>query len=253
MRPVRGTALVFAAMLAILPAHPAESQIGGLIKKKAVDAAKGKDGKADAKTVAKDDGPIKSQFDKECGPVTPDEIERFLKGLQAEAAAREAYQRRLAATKPDAEVEACRQKEAPGPEAIALIQRGLANGGTTEYVQKQMEKNREDLEKLMVKKCGDRRSPVEHSWPSERTAAHKAGAKESGLSEECYDKLKEFTLAFCKALTPDQQKIATEQGIRVPGQGQGIFWVFTADEAKAMFPHCGELVKSVNATSNDVK
>src|SRR6185436_13411330 len=97
------------------------------------------------KTVAKDDGTITSQFGKECGPVTPEGIEKFLEGLQAEAAGRAAYDRKLAGAKPDAEVNECRGKQTMSSEAMALIQRGLANGGRTAYVQKQMDQNRADL------------------------------------------------------------------------------------------------------------
>jgi hypothetical protein len=255
MRTVRATTLVLAALIALLPGRLVEAQgIGGLIKKKAAEAAKGKDGKSDqGKTVAKDDGPITSQFGKECGPVTPESIDKFLKGLQTEAAGREAYDKKLAGAKPNEEVNACRGKETISPDGMALIQRGLANGGTTDYVQKQMEKNREDLEKYLTKKCGEPVSKYQYDKSKEYDAAHKAGAKAAGLGDDCYDKLKEFALAFCKTLTPAQQKVATEQGIKVPGSGAGVWWVFTADEAKAILPHCGELVGAVKATGWDYK
>ena len=254
MRIVKGTALGLVALLAIAPIPRLEAQIGGLIKKKAAEAVKGKDGKSDqGKTVAKDDGPITSQFAKECGPVTPESIDKFYRGLQAEVAGREAYDRKLAGTKPDEEVNTCRGNETISAEGRAIIQRGLENGGSTDYVMKQMEKNRQDLETHLLKKCGVGRSKVEQDKFKEYDAARKAGISAAGVSPDCYDKLKEFVLAFCKGLTPAQQKVATEQGIKVPGQGSGVFWVFTADEAKAMFPRCGELVRAVNATGYDVK
>lgn len=253
MRTVCRTTLVLASLLAVLHGHQAQAQIGGLIKKKAAEAVKGKDGKSDqGKTVAKDDGPITSQFEKECGPVTPDAIEKFLKGLQAEAAGRDAYDRKLAGTKPNEEVNACRGKETGSSEAMQIIQRGLANGGTTEYVQKTMEQNRLDLEKYLVKKCGEPASKYEYDKTKEYEAAQKAGENAAGLNHDCYNKLKEFALAFCKTLTPAQQKIATEQGIKVPGFGSGV-WVFTADEAKAISPHCGELVPALKATGWEYK
>src|SRR5688572_534128 len=190
MRTVSGTSLVFAAMLAVLPAHPARAQIGGLIKKKAVEAVKGKDDKA-AKTVAKDEGPITSQFAKECGPVTPESIANFLKGLQLEVDGRAAFDRKLGGTTPDQEVVACQQRESITPAALAILQRGLENGGAVEYVQKQVEKNREELEKYLIRKCGVKRSTVEPDQWKEYGAAHKAAAAAAGVSEECYDKLKE--------------------------------------------------------------
>ena len=249
MRTLRGTSLVLAVLLAILPGH-VEAQIGGLIKKKAAEAVKGKDSKKDqGTTVAKDEGPIMSQFEKECGPVTPESIDRFYRGLQAEIAGREAYDRRLAGTKPDDQVRACRDNESISPEGRAILHRGLENGGSTEYVTKQIEKNREDLEKHLLTRCGVARSTVERDQYKEIDGVRKAALSTSGLTDNCYNKFKEFVLAFCKGLTPAQQKLATETGIKVPGQGSGVFWVFTADEAKAMLPRCGELVRAVDATA----
>ncbi len=246
MRTITRASLVIAALLAFAPVGGAESQgIGGLIKKKAAEAARGKDAK---KEIVKDEGPLTSQFDKECGPVTPEAVDNFYRGLQTEIAGRGAYDRKLAAAKPTEEVNACRGNETISPEGRAIIQRGLENGGSTDYVAKQIEKNREDLEKHLLKKCGEPASKYEFNKFAEYDAARKAGAKAAGLSDHCYDKLKEFALAFCKGLTPDQQKAATEQGIKVPGQGSGVFWVFTADEAKALFPHCGDLVRAMTAT-----
>ena len=253
MRTVTGASLVLAAFLVMLPVRPVHAQIGGLIKKKAADAVKAKDSKNEGKTAAKDEGPIKSEFEKEVGPVTPTSIDNYYRGLQVEIAGRQAYDRKLAGTRPDSEVDACRRNETITPEGIAIIQRGLANGGTTDYVMKQMEKNREDLETHLIKKCGLRRSPIEQDQYKEYEAAIQAGMNAAGVSRNSYGKLQEFVLAFCKGLTPAQQKAATEKGIKVPGHGSGVFWVFTADEAKAMFPRCGELLKAITATGYDVK
>ena len=63
---------------------------------------------------------------------------------------------------------------------------------------------------------------------------------------DCYDKLKEFVLSFCK-LPPETRKAAVEKGIRVPGKGSAQ-WVFTAEQAKAIDPRCGALVQDIEAT-----
>jgi hypothetical protein len=255
MRTLTGTSLVIAAVLALAPARQLESQgISGLIKKKAVEAAKGKDAKKDAgKEIAKDDGPMTSQFEKECGPVTPETVENFLKGIQVERAGQQEFDSKAAATKPDAEVRGCRDREQIGSEGLAIIKRGLEGGNLTGAdVMKIMEKNQKDLESFLVKRCGVPASKYDLSQKiREYVAAHAAGAKAAGVTEQCYDKLKEFATAFCKGLTPAQQKAATEQGIKVPGtstSGSDVFWVFTADEAKAFFPRCGELMQGLKAT-----
>ena len=243
MRTPAVLALMFVA-LTTTPHRVGSQGLGGLIKKKAAEAARGKDAKSDqGKTVAKDDGPIKSQFEKECGPLTPDALDRFLKGLQAELAQRREWERKRATTKPDEEVQACRGKEASGPEALKIISRGIVDGASTAQLQSAMNQNRLDLDAYLLKKCGE---PASAYRNFDGNAARAAGAKAAGMSDECYDKIKEFALAFC-SLTPAQQKTATEQGIRAPGKGRAE-WVFSADEAKALAPRCGELVGPIKGT-----
>lgn len=242
-----------AAFLLALAALPAATRLegqglGGLIKKKAAEAAKGKDNKADqGRTLAKDEGPITSQFEKECGPLTPDALDRFMNGLETEAAARDAFDRKIAGARPDDEVSACRGQESMSPDAMAIIQRGMGGGGSTDQIQKQMEQNRADLETYLTRKCGEPVSKYEFNRYNEYEAARKSGAKAAGVNPNCYDKLKEFALFFCKGMTPAQQTAAAEQGIKVRGHGQGV-WVYTAEEATALAAKCGKLVPLIDAT-----
>jgi hypothetical protein len=229
----------------IVPPDRLESQgLGGLIKKKASEVAKGKDGKTDqAKAAAKDEGPIRSQFENECGPVTPDGVDRFLKGLQAELGQQGEFERKRSTAKPDDQVQACRSNEAIGPEALKIMSQGMTDGASDAQLQKAMAQNRTDLEAHLLKKCGE---PASKYRDFDANSARRVGAKAAGLSDECYDKLKEFALAFCQ-LPLAQQKTATEQGIRVPGKGRGE-WVFTADEAKALAPRCSDLLRAIKDT-----
>ena len=60
---VGGVLLV--TVIAFIPGRVESQGLGGLIKKKATEAVKGKDGKSEqGKTAEKDDGPITSQFGK---------------------------------------------------------------------------------------------------------------------------------------------------------------------------------------------
>src|SRR5688500_6003015 len=100
--------------LALLPStNRVEGQgIGGLVKKKAAEAVKGKDSKNDkAKTDAKDDGPTTSTFP--C-TVTPDVVSRFLDGLKLENARRANFESMFAGLKSHEQVVACRQQEVMG-------------------------------------------------------------------------------------------------------------------------------------------
>src|SRR5690348_4856525 len=118
MRPVTGTALVLAALLAVLPARSAQSQLKGLIKKKAVEAAKGAPDKtADASTAKTDN----------CGPITPEKIQDFLRGLQTEGSA----QRQFDAMRSQAEssgvrAKACRDAGTGGPDYTKMMMEGFS-------------------------------------------------------------------------------------------------------------------------------
>ena len=110
MRIASGTALVVAALLALAVPRPAESQIGGFIKKKATDVAKGEaEKKGDASTSKADS----------CGSITPQKMQDFLRGLQTEGAARYEFDSRVAredSARAEAEprVKACRDAENGG-------------------------------------------------------------------------------------------------------------------------------------------
>jgi hypothetical protein len=240
MRTV-GTALVIATLLAALPANPAQSQIGGLIKKKAAEAVKGKAAdKTDDATTAKTDS---------CGPMTPQKVQDLLRGLQAEGSARNEFDSMVAkaeASRAESESKskACRDAENGGPTFQKMMTDGFtgANAPTTgAAVQAQMDKNKAKYEEYLDKKCGKVPPPVSSDPGDTYRKAHAAGAKEAGMSEYCYDVLADRVIAFCK-LPKDQQTAAAEKGLRVEKTRE---WLFTADEAKALQAHCSELLPAL--------
>ena len=230
--------------LLILQAEPAQSQgLGDRIKKKAADAAKGKDSKKDqAKNDKKDGGPITSQMG-DCGPLTPEKVSDFLRGLKTEQTQRNDFDSMFRGLRSHEAIIACRNNEVMGGAIQKIMMQGIKEGAPPAQLQKAMAKNMVDVEDYLVKKCGE--DPSKFSQRDAYAAAHKAAAKAAGLSEDCYDKMKEYALGFC-GLTAAQQKIATEQGIKAPGWGSAE-WIFTADEAKAFAPHCAELVPAIEA------
>jgi len=230
--------------LLVLQADRVESQgLGDRIKKKAADAAKGKDSKKDqAKNDKKDAGPITSQMG-DCGPLTPEKVSDLLRGLKTEQTQRNDFDSMFRGLRSHEAIIACRNNEVMGGAIQKIMNQGMKEGASNAELQKAMAKNMAEVEEYLVKKCGQ--DPSKFSQRDAYNAAHKAGAKAAGLSETCYDKMKEYALGFC-GLTAAQQQIATEQGIRAPGWGAGV-WVFTADEAKAFAPHCVELVPAIQA------
>jgi hypothetical protein len=251
MRIVSGAALVVAVLLAGAVPRPAESQIGGFIKKKAADIAKGKEGEA----VKKDDGsPAKTDS---CGPITAQKVQDYLRGLEVEGTARSDYDSNAAKAAADKErsdsvTKACRDAETGGTTFRKMMTDGFtgANAPSTgAAVQEQMAKNKATYEEYLDKKCGkdpgtstaSRSSPREAYWQ-----AHLAGAKAAGMSSYCYDVMTDRVIAFCK-LPKDQQAAAAEKGLRVERTRE---WLFTADEARALQPRCSELLPAIKKTGN---
>ena len=245
MRIVTGAALVVAALLAGAVPRPVESQIGGFIKKKAGDIAKGEaDKKTDASTSKADS----------CGPITPQKMQDFLRGLQAEGSARAEFDSRVAredAARAEAEprVKACQDAENGGATFQKMMTEGFtgANAPSTgAAVQAQIDKNKAKYEEYLDKKCGKVPPPVSHDPGDTYRKAHANGAKEAGMSEYCYDVLADRVIAFCK-LPKDQQKAAADKGLRVEKTKE---WLYTADEAKALQAHCDELLPALKKSGN---
>jgi len=240
MRIASGIALVLATLLSTVPVRPVEAQIGGLIKKKAAEAVKGK---ADTK-----EGGSTTPADS-CGPITQQKVEDFLRGLQKEGAARYEFDSRVAkadSSREEAEprIKACRDAETGGSTFQKMMTDGFTGSNppsTAAAVQAQMDKNKAKFEEYLEKKCGKVPPAVSHDPGDTYRKAHAAGAKEAGMSEYCYDVLGDRVIAFCR-LPKDQQKAAAEKGLRVEKTHE---WLFTADEAKALQAHCGELMPAL--------
>ena len=246
MRIVSGAALVVAALLAGAVPRPVESQIGGFIKKKASDIAKGEaDKKGDGSTSKADS----------CGPITPQKVQDFLRGLQAEGSARNEFDSMVAkaeSSRAESEprIKACRDAEAGGPTFQKMMTDGFTGANapsTAAAVQAQMDKNKAKYEEYLDKKCGKAPGPPKSYDPGDTyRKAHANGAKEAGMSEFCYDVLADRVIAFCK-LPKDQQKAAADKGLRVEKTHE---WLFTADEAKALQAHCDELMPALKKAGN---
>jgi hypothetical protein len=235
------------AVVALPLARQADGQgIGDRLKKKASEAVKGKSSKPEqGKTVAKEDGPIQSAWDLEkCGPLTPDKLNDFLRGLKAEAVQRTEFDAMLRGLRTQQQVLACRNQEVMSPTAQKILNQGMGPDASTAQLTKAMEKNRNDLLEHMDKKCG--KDPSQFNQQDAYRKAHSEAAKAAGMSEACYDKLKEVVLGFC-ALTPQLRNAAVQNGIKAPGYGSA-FWVFTAGEAQALEQKCAEVVPAIEST-----
>lgn len=244
MRRLPTLALLVAALLAVALPQRIESQgIGGMIKKKATDAVKKKDGDkpSQAKDIAKDDTPLKSVFG-ECGPLTSEKVIRFLEGLREELAGQDAFKSGTQFLRPEKEVAKCRDAELMSPTYQKYMNQGFDGNNppsTAAAIQSQMAKNTAEFTQYVDKKCG--KDPSKFSKSEAFKKAHSDGAKKAGLDEKCYDAMMEPILAFC-LLTPANQQAAMKNGIKVDVAGVSEDWGYTADDAKAIAPQCAELV-----------
>jgi len=245
MRIASGAALVAAALLILAFPRPAESQIGGFIKKKAGEVAKSEAGKKGDASTSKADS---------CGPITPQKVQDFLRGLQTEGAARYEFDSGVArqdSARAEAEprVKACRDAENGGVTFQKMMTDGFTGANapsTAAAVQAQMDKNKAKYDEYLDKKCGNVPPATSRDPGDTYRKAHAAGAKDAGMSEYCYDVLADRVIAFCKLEKKDQMS-AVEKGLRVEKTHE---WLFTADEAKAMQPHCGELMPALKKAGN---
>ena len=246
MRTVSRTALVFATLLTALSARPVQAQIGGFIKKKAAEVAKGK---------ATEEPMTSSWKNDACGPITPEKLKDLLRGLEVEGAARSEYDAAAAkaeATRADTEakVKACRDAENGGATFQKMMIDGFSGSNppsTAAAVQAQMAKNKASFEEFLDKKCGKSPGPPTDNARDVYRKAHADGAKAAGMSEPCYDWLADPVIAFCK-LPKDQQQTAIEKGLRANARQ----WLFTTDEAKAIQPYCAELMPALKKAGSTI-
>ena len=263
----RLTVSLFIALVALPPANRLEGQIGGLIKKKVTESVKG-DKKDQA--APKDEGAAGQGVGNEASKLpmklTDNALTAFRKGLEAELEHRRATVKRIASLKTPEQHRACTQTVAASPEAqkIMMAPANLPATATADQVQKATEKMATDLAKLSTDKCGEDPRPYDDGWRARQVqAAEDAGAKvfaaglgtppggggpylafeqEQGQELGYYRQLKEWVPPFCNLPKKDQQA-AAGKGIKIPGNGNGIFFVYTADEARLLTQQCDALMK----------
>ncbi len=245
----------FARLLGVLLALaacsvPAHAGLGDMLKQKAIKAVKGDK----PKPAAVESGPIKSRMTPE---VTAERLALFQKGMEIEQAEIEKGKKLLASLKTKEAYQECQQKAAASPE-VQKIMMSIGNtpeNATQDDMQKIVAKMNEDLAAHMLRHCGP--DPNQYSAAQLTRDAYAKGSDASGLEGDfTYTNWKEWVLEFCKYLEklqkqPDAaQQIAKikDEGLRIPGQGKGIFFVYTATEAKLLIDSCGKLKPLIEAT-----
>lgn len=260
MKRLPRSALALAMLLALVAvATPAGAGITDALKQKALKAVKGDRSKPAA---AAESGPVKSRMTTE---VTAARLDRFRKGMELEIAEREKAKRFLASLKSKEAYQQCSQQVAMSPEAQKLTTAisEIPENATAEQINAKMTWMAVQLESLVVRRCGPdpgKYDPNQMARDAIGKGSDAAGLGEPGAgldNDTAYAIWKEWVLEFCNYLEklkkePDAaQKIAKmkDEGLRIPGSGTGVFWVYTASEATLLLERCDVLKPLIEATT----
>jgi len=248
MRPPRVVALV--CVLALV-ATPAWAGWGDALKQQANKAIKHEKKPASGET-----GAITSRIEPKA---TPENLAKFKNALQTELAERERVTKFLASLKSPEAYNKCKTEWMMSAEGQKLGQRYLEGmtGKSGDALQKHVETVGVEMEKAIEKSCGPDPGHYNQGWASQQTrdAIGKA-SDEFAEDDYAYATWKEWVLEFCSYVAelkkqPDAaQKIAKikDEGLRIPGSGTGIYYVYTASEANALLDQCESLVPLIQAT-----
>jgi hypothetical protein len=244
------TALLFAL---IAEPNPVSAQgVGGLVKKagQAAKNANDKKDKAQEKSAAKPAELPATRCD-----VSDDAYERLLKGMQAELEGLKKLGNDYNAAKVGSTKYQQCTSDFAGTEEYQKVLNKLppSNNMSAEQTIKWMQDRTTGADSAMAKKCG--KDPIRSWTPGDRDRMIdqivQNAAKNAGMDDQCYANLKEFATFFCKLPEATQQK-ATQEGLKVPGDGTDIYWVITPEHARALKPRCAKLTAAIKTVEGAV-
>jgi hypothetical protein len=192
-------------------------------------------------------------------PVTPESLAKFKAAMAIEQAEREKAVKILAAYKSEDDYNKCRFEVMQSPEGMKIAERmsNIGDKATPAEMQKAMVQVSADLETLITAKCGPNRSEYETRRSELMRGALAKGSDAFMKDDNAYFVWKEWVMEFCKYVAGLKQepgadaKIAKikDEGLRIPGTGQGIYYLYTATEANELLERCDELAPLIEATS----
>jgi hypothetical protein len=246
------TTVVTAAFVALVIGAPGrlESQAAGAAASEIIkmgtgalrQSEKNKSAEKDKKNTEKDKDKPKD-FDPALCSTSPEAYDKLIQALRAEIIYREVLRDDIAKSKTDQrKYQQCQGEFASDPEFQKIMNRNPPGPSTTPaQFMKTTQKNSEDAQKAMDKKCGEDPMKIWSKKNQEWMLDYLAGkaAESVGMSKGCYAVLKEFADYFCSLPEATQEK-AVREGIAIPGGGKA-FWVFTPQHASALKPRCARL------------
>ena len=238
-------------VLVMFVAEPnrASAQIGGLVKK-AGEAAKNANNKKDKAQQQ----PTQEQPATRCD-VSDDAYERLLKGMQAELDGLKNMGNDYNTAKAGStKFKQCQIDYGSTEEYQKILNKAPPSQNmSVEQLMKWMQDKTTGADSAMAKRCGN--DPILKWTPGDRGTKideiTKNAANTAGMDEQCYANLKEFAGFFCSQPEGVQQK-ATQDGLKIPGNGKDIFWVFTPEHARALKPRCTKLMPAMKSVDSAV-
>lgn len=230
------SSLVIAGLL-LLAGTSAEAQLTGLKNR----AKKIMEGSAEK--------PVAVAYNEHVLEVTPAVLERFERALAAEEAERNEVARIAASVRTPEDYQACMMKAVMSPEAQALMAASSAKGEA--YIASPRDqaaaaayrKAQQDLVEYMSRTCGPDPDQFRSSeLPKLQARPAEAGREAGGFTVTQYAILKERVAPLC-----GMAEAAGSDGIKIPGEGKNIFWVYSPVEVEALLPRCAELSQRVGA------
>lgn len=264
---VAGIVLAVCAPLA-LPIT-AEAQLGAIIKKKVTDAIKkpAEPAKPGEEKPSGSEGSSQSAFNSDVLEITQPAFDAVIRGLNAELKLQDEFRQVLAKYPTQQEYEACKVRVAQSP-AGAKIMSGLTSmpeNVSAEEAQRRMQAMSAGMDSLMKKQCpNDPNEWNPYNRQQKLDSIHEQAAEAAGLAASTSSlpdnagtsirarfEVEPFIfrggrLAF---LTGRQYDVLVERieracglserpsaGVKVPGIGNNVYWVFTGGEMGVLTP-----------------
>lgn len=170
--------------------------------------------------------------------ITPEIAARIDRGFAAAVKVRK--EQDAARGRPYEEYAQCLGREAPKPEYQRLLNAYIAaaEAGRAD----EADRLKADMAAWQLAKCGaDPRAAARGGWES-RAARTRAALAASGFTEAQFAMFVERIVPFCRA--PAE---ATVDGVKLPGRGNDVHWIYSPGEAGAMRPRCAAWTAGVAA------
>lgn len=171
--------------------------------------------------------------------LTDEVLDLVERGLTAEADALVSFRAWAATTKSPEAYGQCQMEAAMSPEGQEVLALAAAmEGKEGDALLKAMEEYNQRWQAHIESACGPSPETVQARADEAGAAARERAVEASGLEPTQFSIAKERIVAACQ---PGILAAAGPDGLRFPGEGNNIAWVYSAAEVAALTPRCDAL------------